>query len=256
MKHACVAAAAAVLSLVGHDAWAQPALESKDYRRLDRQTHASPQFFAFELRLGTYAPRVDEEFGGRATPYAQVFGADRKFFMGLEFDWQALRIPYLGTLGPGVSWGYTSTSSKAKISGTQVDSAETTSFSVMPMSLTGVLRIDAPARGLGVPLVPYGKAGLGLGLWSASNESGVSERDGVYGRGRSWGSHLALGGMFLLDVIDPSSALTFDEEMGVNNSYVYFEWVWSDLGGKYVETSKPQMQVGTSSWVTGVAFEF
>jgi hypothetical protein len=234
---------------------ADTALEIRDYRRLDRKMPESKQNFAFELRLGPYLPRVDEEFSGK-TPFATAFGNNHSFYFGFELDWQAVRIPYLGTLGPGFSWGYTSRSTNAKLSGTQTDSAEQTKFSVMPMYLAAVLRVDALAREAGVPLVPYGKFGLGLGLWSASNDLGVSERDGVTGRGRSWGTNAAVGGMFLLDVLERSRALTFDESVGVNNSYVYVEWQWLDLGKLQAIENRSQMRVGNTGWIVGLALEF
>jgi hypothetical protein len=230
-------------------------VDTRDYRRADRKLPESPQRFAFELRMGPYVPRIDEEFQGK-TPFKDTFGSGKGFHIGAEVDWQALRIPYFGSLGPGFSWAYTSRSAKAKISGSGQESAEETKLSILPMSLVGVLRVDALTRELGVPLVPYGKAGLGLGLWSISTEQGVVTRDGVRGRGRSWGTHLALGGMLHLDFLEPGTALAFDDEMGVNNSYLFFEWMWSDLGSSSLLENKPQMRVGTSGWVLGLALEF
>ena len=246
---------ASLLAAAG-EARAQSTVERRDYRRLDRTLPESPQRFAFELRLGPYKPRVDEEFGGRATPYKDTFGDRRNFYFGFEVDWQALRIPYFGTFGPGFSWGYTKKSAKAKLTGTDTNSAEDTTLSIQPMYLVGVLRVDVLSRQLNIPLVPYAKAGLGLGLWSASTDAGVSTHDGVNGRGRSWGSHLALGGMFHLDFLEPGASLTFDDELGVNNTYLYFEYLWSDLGSSTLIENKSQMHVGTKSWVAGLAFEF
>jgi hypothetical protein len=257
LRHLALGAGAMLgLFLASSSSRADTALEIRDYRRLDRTLPESKQNFAFELRLGPYHPRVDEGFSGGQKPYETAFGTGNSFFIGLEVDWQALRIPYVGTLGPGFGWGYTSRSSNAKISGTNIDSAEQTKLSIMPMYLAGVLRIDYPARETGIPLVPYGKLGLGMGLWSASNDEGVSERDGVTGRGRSWGTTAALGGMFLLDIFERSTALGFDEEVGVNNSYVFFEWQWLDLGTLTTFENRPQMHVGNKGWVAGVALEF
>ncbi len=258
MLRASVGLGVVLASLVGAagEASAQSSVSRRDYRRLDRHLPESPQRFAFELRLGPYQPRVDEEFSNGKTPYKDIYGSGKNFYIGFEVDWQALRIPYLGTLGPGFAWGYSSRSAKAKLSGTTNDSAENTSLTIMPMYLAAVLRVDVLARELSIPLVPYAKAGLGLGLWSTSTESGVSTRDGVEGRGRSWGTHLALGGMFQLDFLEPNASLTFDDELGVNNSYLYFEYVWSDLGTMTLFEDKNQMRVGTKSWVAGLAFEF
>ena len=60
----------------------------------------SPQNVAVELRFGRYVPNIDNEFTN-ATPYKTLFGTDNRYAVGFEVDWQALRIPFLGTLGVG-----------------------------------------------------------------------------------------------------------------------------------------------------------
>ena len=221
-----------------------------DWRQGTRRRE-SPQNWAFELRFGSYKPRVDDEFKGKAEPFKQVFGDGGRFTFGLEIDWQALRIQYLGSLGPGFGWGYTTMSSPAKLSGTQSDSAETTKLWIMPMYLAAVLRVDVLAREASIPLVPYGKIGMGYALWKASNELGASVHEGVVGKGSSYGLHTALGGALQLDFLDRGATQQLDNSVGINHSYAYFEWIWSDLGGM----SSGQMHVGTSSWMIWLAFE-
>jgi hypothetical protein len=220
--------------------------------RADRPRYESPQNFAVEVRFGPYRPEVDESFGGNG-PYTKAFGTGKSVYFGLELDWQALRIPWVGTFGPGISWGTTSKSNAAKISKSTKDSAEDTYFSVQPMYGVGVLRIDVLAREVGIPIVPYGKFGLGYALWSTGTDAGVSTRDGVLGKGHTWGTHLALGGSVLLDFIDTSAAAQADEDTGINNSYIFLEWMRNNLDGMI--ESKPQMHVGTSTWVLGLAVE-
>jgi hypothetical protein len=224
------------------------------WKRHDRQMYESPQHFAFELRFGPYIPNIDDEFSGK-TPYKSTFGTGKGFHYGVELDFQALRIPYVGTLGPGLSWSRTTRSAKAKISGTTADSAESTNLAIMPMAALGVLRIDVLARELGIPFVPYGKAGLGFGLWSTGTDQGTSKRDGVDGKGRTWGTHLAGGGMFLLDFLDRASAREIDDSIGVNHSYLFVEYMRANLDGSILETSKPQLNIGTTTWVIGLALE-
>lgn len=231
-----------------------------DWRRADRKLPESPQSFAFEARIGPYRPQIDEEFSSSGKrPFEQTFGDGRGLYFGFELDWQALRIPHFGSIGPGVSWGYTRRSAVAKVAeGPHAgeDSAQSTYLTIMPMYASGVLRVDVLARDFDVPLVPYGKLGLGLGLWRASTDNGLSTApDGTVGKGRTWGTHAALGGMFLLDFIDRSAALGFDEEVGVNNSYLFVEWQWLNLDGQLIE-KRPQMRVGTTGWIAGLALEF
>jgi hypothetical protein len=251
---AFVLAAAPALAHAGDGA-----LADNDWRRPGRHWPQSPQNFAFELRFGSYLPQIDSDSRLHAKPYETVFGGDRAIYFGLEIDWQALRIPYFGTLGPGFGWGYvhkTATAVFAPDSATPgLPSGEETHLTIMPMYLAAVLRVDVLAREVQIPIVPYVKGGFGYGLWSATNDLGVSRsKDGTLGHGHTTGTHFALGGMLLLDPLDPSAALGFDEELGVNHSYVFFEWQMPSLNGQF--SSAPQMHIGTSSWVLGLALEF
>ncbi|HQP35589.1 MAG TPA: MXAN_2562 family outer membrane beta-barrel protein [Polyangiaceae bacterium] len=233
------------------EASAQGSADSDASWRRGTARRESDQTWAFELRFGPYRPNVDDEFEGGAAPYREVFGDSKRVFFGMELDWQALRIPWVGTFGPGVGWSYTSMSSKAKLSGTNVDSAEETSLWLMPMYAAGVLRVDVLPRELSIPLVPYGKLGLGYGLWKASNELGASEQGGVTGKGHSYGLHAAVGLALQLDFLDAAATQQLDNSVGINHAYGYLEWMWSDLGG----FGGGQMKIGTSTWVTGLAFE-
>lgn len=224
-------------------------IDSSWYRGTRRRE--SEQKWAFELRFGPYHPQVDKEFGGKAEPFKQVFGDSGKFFFGVELDWQALRIPWVGTFGPGAGWGYTSMSSKAKLQGTNNDSAEDTKLWIMPMYAVGVLRVDVLPREFSIPLVPYGKLGLGYGLWKASNELGASNYEGVRGKGHSYGFHAAVGAALQLDFLDMAATQQLDNSVGINHVYGYVEWVWSDLGA----LGSNQMRIGTSTWMTGLTFE-
>jgi hypothetical protein len=215
-----------------------------------RKNDYSPQNAAFEVRFGPYSPKIDD---GLATPiYDDFFGDGRRFMFGFEVDWQAFRIPFLGSLGIGAGWGYT------QMSGTNLVQvvmnppptiAQESSLNIMPIHAVGVLRVDALARRYAIPLVPYGKLGLAAAFWWVNDGIGTATDDvGTRGQDISIGTQAALGGMFLLDILEPSSALAADVESGVNNSYLFFEWSMTNYGGD-------QMNVGSNNWVTGLAFE-
>lgn len=213
----------------------------------------SPQHAALELRFGPYSPKVDESL---PTPvYADFFGDADRYMFGVEVDWQAWRAPYVGTLGVGVGWGYTQMSGANKVPQNTTpeqappDIAQESTLNIMPLSALGVLRVDTFARNLGVPLVPYAKLGMAWAFWWVDDGIGTAANDaGTKGRDVSVGYQAALGGMFLLDIIDPAGALAAEAESGVNNSYIFFEWSMSNYGGN-------QMNVGSNNWVTGLAFE-
>ena len=218
----------------------------------ERKRFESPQRFALELRFGPYRPRIDTAFP-QSRPFEKVFGDDNRVFFGVEFDWQALRIPNVGTLGPGFGWGYTHFGAPALLTGTNTPSAENTTLAVMPMYAVAVFRVDV-ARETQIPLVPYAKAGFGYALWWTGNDLGTSTRDGVVGRGKSFGTQMALGGMLLLDNFDEHAASELDGEVGINNTYVFFEWMFSNLDN-FGSSNPSALRVGTSSWVLGLAFE-
>jgi len=278
---ALAAALAASSSLLLAEAFAQtPELSSADWRQQNRSdaissAYGSPQHFALELRFGPYYPQVDSEFAGGATPYQTVFkdnpnkaaangtgtATGTQFYVGVEFDYLPLRIPYLGVFGPGIGWGLVNASAPALIKqGEQKGqlSGETTTLTVMPMYLAAVLRADELMRRTGVPLVPYAKFGVGMAPWKVSGGAGVvkyvdpATKQTILASDTTFGLHLALGGMFALNFIDLKSATRLDETVGINHVYLYGEWMDAMLNGI---GSRPALRVGASTFVGGLAFD-
>ncbi len=245
--------------------------EEPALRPTRHQRYESPQHFALELRFGPYWPDVDSEpaLSGK-TPFRDTFGGGsldgnnnptetkNRVVVAAEFDWQALRIPYFGTLGPGLSIGTTSFTGQSYYTngtrpGSNQASLEDTTFSLMPMYVVGVVRADALWRELRIPLVPYAKAGIGAGYWTSSNPGGTSSVGGKSAEGISLGTHFALGGAFALDVIDRTAAQDLDTASGINHTYFYAEYYWSTLNGFGDDKT---LRVGTKTWALGLAFEF
>jgi hypothetical protein len=218
-----------------------------------REDHAeSPQYGAAEIRFGRYIPAVDSSVPG--TPFKDTFGDSSRYMFGLEGDWQLIRIPHLGTFGPGIGWGYTRATARARLTADPTKlSGEETSLSVMPFYAVGVLRADVLARDFGIPLVPYAKLGIGYALWWASDGGTTSRINGVLARGVSYGPQYALGLMFRLNELDPQTARDADNGLGINNSYIFGELFGSQLDDF---GSKKGMNVGANSWVLGLAIEF
>jgi hypothetical protein len=238
---------------------------------LRHKMYESPQHFAAEIRFGPYYPDIDSDpalHSAQATacsqgggPAAATFGTSDRLMFSAEFDWQALRIPHLGTLGPAVSVGYTSLSGNATFltphvtaSGSTCTSGESTTLEIFPIFVLGVLRADVLWRELRIPLVPYLKAGLGNALWRASNSLGTSNANGVSGEGHTYGTQLAAGIALNLNIFDEYAARNFDDQVGVNNTYVFFEYTWSTFQGLGLQTDP--LRVGDSTWVAGLAWEF
>jgi len=249
----CAALVGAVVSLAPSPVMAQGVDEFGAYGGMERSgPTGSPQSYALELRFGPYPPDIDDEFAG-ATPFQDTFGKKKRYLIGLEFDWQVLRIPMLGSIGPGIGVGYTRYKADSFLAGTRAErSEEETTLTLLPAYAVAVARVDVLARETPVPLAAYGKLGLGYALWMVSDGNGVAEYDGTKARGATYGWQFALGGMFLLDSLDQDSAIEMDNTTGVNNSYFFFEWYNSTLdcfGGDC-------MHVGTSTWMLGLALEF
>lgn len=219
----------------------------------EHKSDFSPQNMAFELRFGPYAPKLDQSTNSPV--YDGFFGKKKRFAMGFEYDFQFWRAPHFGTLGVGGGWAYTQLSAPNQIPAGQPVPADSgpilqkSNLNIMPMYAVGVVRVDVAARELHVPLVPYAKFGMGYALWWVTNGLGTAhDAEGRVGRGSSVGTQAALGAMFLLDVLEPSAGVSLDSETGINNSYLFFEWSMSNYSGQ-------QANVGTNTWVTGLAFE-
>ncbi|MBX3205730.1 MAG: hypothetical protein KF764_11725 [Labilithrix sp.] len=218
----------------------------------------SAQNFALEIRVSPYYPAVDDEPGLRGTPFKDRFGDNPRIALGLEFDWQTFRIPYVGTIGPGIGASIVNMSRPAvTVSGRA--SGDEYGLSIYPMYLSAVLRADTFWRGLGFPLVPYAKLGLAVGFWRATNAAGTSdsilpgETQAVPGRGMSFGTHMAGGLAFPLDALDSGASRNMDNFLGINNTYIYGEYYWLNLNGLGQSSA---LYVGTTTWAAGLAFEF
>jgi len=232
-------------------------------RQRDSGTLDYRHLFA-EVRFGGYYPRVDEEFGGAATPYANVFCRTTEgplnclpqFVFGVELDWLPLRIPYVGSIGPGVSWHFTTMRAPAKLAADGSDSGINTFLNIMPLGAIGVLRFDELFRRTGFPLVPVVKGGFATAYWWTGTDTGDSSTavpggDPVPGNGWSFGWQLSLGGAIALDWIDRESMARLAGSTGFRHLYVTGEWWLVDvgsLGGK-------QMRVGSSGFTLGLGME-
>jgi hypothetical protein len=217
---------------------------------------ASPQTLAIEVRVGLYQPQVDSDPALKgATPYGSTFGTGYRLEGAMEIDWQALRIPDVGSLGPGFSLGYMNMNGTAqRIDGGYPPSAETTTLEILPMYLVAVFRLDVLWRQAHIPIVPFAKAGLGMALWRASNTVGTSVApNGTVGEGHTWGPELAGGLAFNIGVLDPSSVRQLDEATGINNTYIFAEYMASELHGI---AQKDPLLVGSDNFVFGISFEF
>lgn len=225
----------------------------------ERKEKALDPDFAFEFRFGPYWPQIDEEFGGSG-PYERVFDNDAQFYFGLELDWLPFRIPYVGKIGGGFGWGITPATGLAIDPTTGEPSEVENSLTIMPMHWSVVLRGDELMRRTKVPLVPYGKLGFGLGTWSSSTDAGTSkvcddpldDASCTDAEDTTFGIHTALGVALALDWVEPSRTKNL-QALGIGHLYLFGEWMNAGLDGL---GSRPQLHIGTSTFVGGVSLDF
>ncbi len=222
---------------------------------------ASPRRFLLEVKFGPYLPEVDSEFK-RARPFKDVFGSSSVLMTQLGFEVQFFQA--VGSLAVGFGVGFSNVSGHSLTSydpyaGDAVRGSDESDLYVMPFMLSLVYRFDYLAERFSVPLVPYVKAGFDYVVWWATDDNGdISDWASGSGktrlaRGGVWGWHAGAGLAFLLDVFAPTMAATFDIEVGVNNSFLFAEYVY--LGADdFGQGNSIRLSDGT--FLFGIAFEF
>ena len=225
-----------------------------DFYGMATRPKESPQNFAIEFRFSPYRPKIDDDPAlGGATPYRSTFGDMRRLLFQIEFDWQALRIPHVGTLGPGIALGFTNMSAKASKTNGGGPSDEDTNLEIFPVYLVAVFRADVILRELKFPLVPYLKGGFGAARWRAYGPLGTSSSGTVNGKGTTYGTHIAAGVTLSLNFLDHAATLNLDNSVGINQTHLFLEYYVSALNGLGQSNA---LYVGSNSWATGLAFEF
>jgi hypothetical protein len=212
----------------------------------------SPRYGAFELKFGPYTPNVDDEPGLTGTPYADAMNNDTMFATIFEVDWQFLHLPGIN-FGAGIQFGFMQAYARAQTE-SGGESADYTVLNVMPFALLGVVRVEVLPEFTKVPLVPYFKGGINWYFWWVLGGSGSSvEEAGTMG----WQINPGLA--ILLDWLDDRSARTIDNEAGINNSYIFFEFLYAQVEGfgrdGYMYLS-PNDLAENSTFLIGLCLEF
>ncbi len=210
---------------------------------------------------------------------------DGKLLTSMEFDWQFWH--GFGSLGVGVSAGLMRVSTHSFVYGTATDgslvscpvvpgqlncqrSGDTNTLSVIPLTLELVYRFDVLSKRWNIPVVPYLKGGIGYYLWWVADGSGnlahnvdKTSQQIVNTGTCGFGGDCALGGTFglvahpgialMLDFLDPGSARTMDNELGINHTYLFCELNYAWINGF---GSATKLNLSDTGWNAGLAFEF
>jgi hypothetical protein len=215
----------------------------------------SPQTLAMELRFGFYTPDIDSEFDKGVTPYDTVFGSDSAWMFGLELDSQLWHgFGSLGAFGL-TSYGYLSGHG---ISQDGTDSSDETTMSFLPLVAGLVYRFDVLAVRYDIPFVLVLKGGLNYTIWwirdGVEEISEIEDADGsaTEGSGGTFGLYGAASLHLLLDFFEPHTAKVFDNDLGVNNSYLFVEYAFQKVDDFGSDSS---FDLSDSGLVFGLAFE-
>ncbi len=212
----------------------------------------SPRDMVLELKFGPFRPSLDSEFGGRASPFKDIMGSGSVLMTQVEYDYEFYN--RFGVAAVGATFGYARNRGKARLSDGQ-PSNDPTTFHLIPLSLSAVYRFDYLAERYRVPFVPHLKAGFDYYIWWITNAEGKVARakDGAAGQGGTFGGHVTFGMAFHMDFLAPDMAQTFDTDVGVNNTYLFAEYLmaWvNDFG------SSRSFDLSSRTFLFGIAFEF
>lgn len=218
----------------------------------------SAQYFTFELRVGPYLPNVDsesglEEMGKR--PFTDTFKTKKRVALGLEFDWTPFKIPDILRMGPAAGLMYTSFGADPHYADGAQEAApdQKTKLKIFPHWVGGVLRVDALARKMSIPVVFAAKVGFAHALWWTGDVPKESVFNGIKGRGRSYGYYYGAGAYLDLGFLDDVGRKRMDNFIGINRTYFFGELYQMKLEG--FGNSSKVMHLSDQSWVLGLAFD-
>ncbi len=202
----------------------------------------SPVNMMVELKAGPYTP---DNLGNA---YKQHFSDNATFILEGEYDWQFWR--GVGSLGLGFHLGYGNVSGNGVEEKTGEKSVDTTELHWLPLRLSLVYRFDYLWTRFDFPLTIYVKAGFDYCLWWIYNGAdSTASSDGKDGYGGTFGFHAVAGLAFVLDWLAPDMATSFDVEWGINNSYIFAEYMYVQLdnfgaSGAFDLTEKATFMIG------------
>jgi hypothetical protein len=256
-RRALLAAAAGLVLL----AWAGPAraqafLDERSQVASEDVVHFSR--WAFSLRVGPYFPDIDGESGLSGAPFAKTYGSGAGVLVGADLEFFFVRAYGQLGLSAGIATMGKSGRSFATdpMTGMPTDerSEDTTSFRLVPLSLSAVYRVTQLADRTLIPLVPYARVGLSYYLWRFTKGSGqLAEVDDDEAIGGTLGWQATAGVALRADRLDPGAARALRSELGVEHAGFFFEVTYADVSGLGMAN---KLRVGDFTWAAGINFEF
>ena len=178
-----------------------------------------------EIHFGFFTPNIDQERVLTAKPYKDIFDKDGLRF-GASYSFELISQDYLGTFSilSGIEYFMVSGYGKYENNPTE-KSQDETKLTMIPMEIALVYNLDQLQNLLNIPFVFYAKLGLNYNFWWITNGLGSTvDYDSGSSHGGKKGWHYGLGVRFLLDVLDSDSAISLDNQYGINGSYIFIEY--------------------------------
>jgi hypothetical protein len=206
-----------------------------------------------ETHFGFFTPDIDKESGLNKKPYEDIFNKDGLRF-GVAYSIEMVSHKYLGTFSILSGVEYFMVSGYGKYENNPIEkSHDETKLTMIPFELSLVYNLDQLQYLLDIPFVFYAKIGLNYNFWWITNGLGdtVDYEDGhSYGGKKGW--NYGLGIRFLLDILDSDTAINFDNQYGVNGSYIFVEYNSSKID----DFGKDGLKLGGSYLKFGLALLF
>ena len=203
---------------------------------------SSPHNWNMTWRFGTYLPNIDSEFVTEQDgPYEQIFSSKSFNVYRIEMGYKVFDL--FGKLYITGEFGYGRAVGKGIEVSSEESSSDTTKMHFLPLNTGLLYQLDYLTEKYNFPLIPYVRGGFAYTVWWATDGVGETsihepeEGSDIAAEGATMGYHVSVGMRLLLDGFDPSSANSFDEDMGFNNSYLFIEWSRLELDDFGSETS-------------------
>ncbi|MGM0556991.1 MAG: MXAN_2562 family outer membrane beta-barrel protein [Myxococcota bacterium] len=215
----------------------------------------TPTHGKFELRFGGYYPSVDEEDGLSGAPFERAFGAKDHLMFELNVGYHFF--DRFGNVGAAASVGYSNFKGDAELSDTSEEftseQSPTTAMTIIPMRGEVYYHFDWLVDEYNIPFALLAKAGLDLHYWRIKDgNSSTAEEDGEKATGFRPGWHAGAQAQLWLDWIDQESSASFDLNWGINNTYLFAEYLITRANGFGTDG----FQLNDNQWMFGLAFEY
>ncbi len=208
----------------------------------------SPRSGMIEFQFGFFTPDIDSESGLTAKPYKDIFdenGFVWRFEYGLNL-WRGF-----GTFSVSFVTGMFSVDGLGVYTdNNEKKSKDETTLNIIP---NAIFPINYAFDTHSFPIIPYLKLGVAYHIWWITNGVGdVASANGKDAVGGKWGWEAVFGFRFLLDFVDPSAAFEFDNDIGVNDSYIFAEYRYTKINN----FDEKGLSLGGAYWNFGLALAF